>query len=365
MIDRDIETKEPSRSSLCCDLKKKNRVLGKEYSTNKKARHRATKQSKTRSTTIHILHICAYNMKSNLRPNKDSETMSDYLPPPNQATKITPPVDSPRNQTKRMAKVVTADKRRERDEQTQRVATLVKDNAMWKELQQELAKSKVVSRAGVQEITRKFMQEREAEIDAQAKAKARSRSPRRGSNQLDYGRRSSLSMIAEKGKNMRRALSMNTSNNDQVAPKSQIHQNLNERRDSSFFEADITPIDDQEAPKSQRLQNLSDRVNSSFSKMNISMRKLNVESAPRLPVRKRFFPASSKSREKDDMVDELDQAASRSKRVPDLQEASLSSKSCDGSSKGGDGELLELFPSQPRRRKCEGPKYLQNIPFFP
>ena len=322
---------------------------------------------KNRSTTIRILHNYSYNMEHCLRQNKNSKTMAKYLPP-KEANKIPLPVDSRRdryNETKRVATVVTVDRRREMDRQTQRVATLVIDDAMWKELQQELVKSKVVSRAGVLEITRKFIQEREAEIDA--KVKAQDRSQRRSSNQLDYSRRSSLSMIAGKVKNMRRALSVSPPDNDQASPKTQRLQNLSERRDSSVSKPNSTPIDDHEAPKSQRLQNLSERVNSSFSKINTSMRKLSKESAPRLPVRERFFKASSRSESKDDMVDILDQATTLPESLPNLQEVILSSRSCGGCFKGSDDDLLVLFPSQPRRlsfatppKKREGSKCLPN-----
>ena len=343
--------------------------------------------------------------------------MANYLPQ-KQATRIAPPVGSRRDrynqtkraatvvtidkrQTNRVATVVTIDKRREMDLQTQRVATLVTDDAMWKELQQELAKSKVVSQAGVLEITRKFMQEREAEIDAKTKAQDRSLSHSKSFNQLDYCRRSSLSMIAGKVNNMRRdlsnndlasmktqshqnlnermdisvsktnsmrrALSVSNLDNNHTSPKSQRLQNLSERMDSSFPKTNSTLIDDQASPKSQRLQNLSERVNSSFSKINTSMRKLSKESAPRLPVRERFFKASSRSESKDDMVDILDQATTLPESLPNLQEVILSSRSCGGCFKGSDDDLLVLFPSQPRRlsfatppKKREGSKCLPN-----
>jgi hypothetical protein len=289
--------------------------------------------------------------------------MANFLPP-NQANKIAPPVDSRRDryhQTKRVVTVVTIGKRREMDLQTQRVATLVTDDAMWKELQQELAKSKVVSQAGVLEITRKFMQEREAEIDAKTKAQDRSWSHSRSSNQLDYCRRSSLSMIAGKVNNMRRALSVSNLDNNHTSPKSQRLQNLSERMDSSFPKTNSTLIDDQASPKSQRLQNLSERVNSSFSKINTSMRKLSKESAPRLPVRERFFKASSRSESKDDMVDILDQATTLPESLPNLQEVILSSRSCGGCFKGSDDDLLVLFPSQPRRLSFAAPPtFLRN-----
>ena len=331
------------------------------------------------------------NIEHYLRPNKNSKTMAKYLPS-NQANKIHHPVDSRReryNQTKRVATVVPVDKRREMHRQTQRVATLVTDNAMWKELQKELAKSKVVSEAGVLEITRKFIQEREAEIDAKAKANSRS------SNQLDYSRCSSLSMIAGKVNNMRRdlsnndlasmktqshqnlnermdisvsktnsmrrALSVSNLDNNHTSPKSQRLQNLSERMDSSFPKTNSTLIDDQASPKSQRLQNLSERVNSSFSKINTSMRKLSKESAPRLPVRERFFKASSRSESKDDMVDILDQATTLPESLPNLQEVILSSRSCGGCFKGSDDDLLVLFPSQPRRLSFAAPPtFLRN-----
>jgi hypothetical protein len=95
----------------------------------------------------------------------------------------------------------------------QRIEIVVKNDDMWKELQQELAKSRAISGAAIQDVTQKFLHRKEREIDTQIKAQSlqnhsRNVSPRRSSNELDYTRRSSLSYIAEKSKDIRRALSL-------------------------------------------------------------------------------------------------------------------------------------------------------------
>jgi hypothetical protein len=117
----------------------------------------------------------------------------------------------------------------------QRVEAVVKDDDMWKELQQELAKSGAISGAAVQEITRKFLLRKEGEIDLQVKSqdikhKTRNLSPRRHSNDLDYSRRSSLSFIAERSKDFRRAFSMKNGEEGAMYSKrpTKIHDILNQ-----------------------------------------------------------------------------------------------------------------------------------------
>jgi hypothetical protein len=239
--------------------------------------------------------------------------------------------------------VTSADIRRtqERLQQSQRVETLVKDDDLWKELQQELAKAKVVSGAAVQEITRSFLQRHEAEIDAQSKVQAmakRSRdlSPRRSSNEIDYySPLSSLSFIVAKGKSMRRAFSMGVGQHEPEI-----------RKESSSFSS--------------------------------------IESScPKLPVRDKFVPAYMRSKAHTDIFDVLEHAESISDQLPDLGASSMSSsmsfsmsssmrmpttkthpndmfaslseyqfeddddQSCDDS----DDELLVHFPSQPRHQR--------------
>lgn len=235
--------------------------------------------------------------------------------------------------------VTSADVRRtqERLQQSQRIETLVKDDDLWKELQQELAKAKVVSGAAVQEITRSFLQRHEAEIDAQSKVQAKAKrsrdlSPRRSSNEIDYySPLTSLSFIVAKGKSMRRAFSMGVGQH----------------------EAEIR------------------KDNSSFS--------ITESSCPKLPVRDRFVPAYMRSKAHADIFDVLEHAESITDQLPDLGDSSMSSsmlfsmhtptakmypndtfaslsehqfddyddQSCDDS----DDELLVHFPSQPRHHR--------------
>jgi hypothetical protein len=281
-------------------------------------------KSRTHFILIHCTSLCTQH---HLRPNG---TMAHYLAP-NLANEIVNPIDKHRN--------------RQRLQQAQRAETLVKDDDLWKELQQELAKAKVVSRAAVQEITRDFMQRHEAEIDAQSKIqamakKSRDISPRRSSNEIDYhSSLSSLSFIAAKGKSMRRAFSMGLGKHEQEISKD----------------------------------------NSSFSKrIASSVNKLSTESTcPKLPVQDRFVPACMRSKAHTDIFDVLEQVESITHQLPDLGDSSMSSsmsssmytsktyshfmseslskqqwedvddQSCDDS----DDELLVHFPSQPRHQR--------------
>ena len=234
--------------------------------------------------------------------------------------------------------VPTVDPRREKPrlQQALQLETVVKDDDMWKELQQELAKSKVVSRAGVQEITRRFLERRESEIAAQAKiqslANQRSNSPRRSSCNASNSRRSNMSYIAATGTNVRRALSMGVG------------------------------LEAKEG--TQKEKNASQTF---FSRMNASMNALSVQTV---------FPAASRSRTCDDIFDVLDQASSDMDSFVDLGDPNMSSESfriakeepscrtmdtelesdhyqsCDDS----DDELLVCFPSQPRSQRSKATK---------
>lgn len=282
-------------------------------------------------------------MEHYLRPH---ETMSHYLPP-NLANEVVAPVD-----TRKM---------KERHEHNQRAATLVKDDDLWKELQQELAKSKCITQAGIREITKEFMKKRQGQLDAQtlkdqAEAKSQPKN-RRSSNQADYSRRSSLSIITEKGQNIRRALSLG--NGDQQQPPSNNHRSKGKRRDSK----------------------IGNFMNNSLSKMNSSMSKLSIEGRPN-----KFFTGGPRSQSDGDVQYTLEPSTNVYDGLPDLN-ASLSSSnsssnrsslevstgaldthvecgtddelsrdgmsgdefSC-GSDDDLDGELLVLFPTRPRRR---------------
>jgi hypothetical protein len=251
--------------------------------------------------------------------------MAQYFAP-NLLSEIVPPID-PRREKQRL-------------EQTRQLETVVKDDDMWKELQQELAKAKVVSRAGVQEITRRFLERRESDIVAQAKiqslANKRSKSPRRSSYDDGYSRRSSLNYIAATGKNMRRAFSVGV----------------------GLGEKEATP----------KGNNMSQTF---FSRMNASMNSFCSETSSTVPVQARLFPAASRSRNCDDVFDVIDQASSDVEKFSDHGDRSMSSmfscqitkeetpsttletdlegdhyQSCDDS----DDELLVCFPSQPRHQ---------------
>jgi hypothetical protein len=265
----------------------------------------------------------------------------------------------PTNLANEVVAPVNARKMRERHHQNQRAATVVKDDDLWKELQQELAKAKCISQAGIREITREFMKKLEGRIDAQTlkaqeEAKNQPKKSRRSSNEVEYSRRSSLSIITEKGQNIRRALSMG--NGDQQLP--QLHRNKGQRRDSM----------------------IGTFMNNSLSKMNSSMNKLrSMEARPN-----KFFKGGPRSQSDDTVLYTLDQATNIYDGLPDMT-ASLSSsykssisKRCSTGAldthiecstddelsrdrKGGDGiscdsdddldgELLVLFPTRPRRR---------------
>jgi hypothetical protein len=125
----------------------------------------------------------------------------------------------------------------------QRVQIVVKNDDMWKELQQELAKSGAISGAAIQDITRKFLQRKESEIDSQIEAQSlqtssRSISPRRNSNDLEYSRRSSLSYISEKSRHIRRAFSLQAgeetckSSTRSARLNDIVHQTLNRINDT-------------------------------------------------------------------------------------------------------------------------------------
>jgi hypothetical protein len=125
----------------------------------------------------------------------------------------------------------------------QRVEIVVKNDDMWKELQQELAKSGAISGAAIQDITRKFLQRNKSEIDSRIEAQSlqassRSISPRRSSNDLEYSRRSSLSYITEKSRRVRRAFSLKageetTKSSTRSARLNDIvHQTLNRINDT-------------------------------------------------------------------------------------------------------------------------------------
>lgn len=288
-------------------------------------------------------------MKHYLRP---SDTMSHYLRPnssSNSNNTLANEVIAPADNNRRML---------ERHHNNQRAATLVKDDDLWKELRQELARSKVISKAGVQEITRNFMLKRQKELDAQTKRdqqKELSRN-RRSSNEADYSRRSSLSMITQKGQTIRRALSMG--NGDE---QRKLYQQKGTRRESV----------------------IGNFMNSSFSKMNDSVSKLSLEARPKM-----FHQSGTRSRSDGDVNDNLSEGI-----LPDLaahtttnlnknnnnnksrlclhfsssttigldthQEGcaddELSNDGCgydtnDDANDDDDDELLVLFPSRPRRR---------------
>ena len=91
----------------------------------------------------------------------------------------------------------------ERKQCHERAETLVKDDHLWKELQEELSKANVISKVKVQEITLKFLEKHRVELDG-----VRSPDGRRSSNpefqtapESKHGNRKSL---------IRRAFSLST-----------------------------------------------------------------------------------------------------------------------------------------------------------
>lgn len=272
-------------------------------------------------------------MENYLRPK---EAMQQYIQP-SLATELVNQLEA-QKQSRRA---------KERKVRNERASTIIKDDDLWKELQQELSKSKCVSRASVQETTRKFMEKRRKELDEQAKAQQQQaqkpdpRNRRRSSTSDSPNRRSSMSILAEKGNNIRRNLSMGNS-------------------------ADTAMT--QHEPRSKRDSVLGGFVNNQFSKMNDSLSKLNLDSS-KLPLREKFFPSSSRSRANDDIFDVLNQASTISDKLDSMNESStqlsslslslgqlgtheesIDERSLDGSGDSSDGDLLVLFPTQPRQR---------------
>lgn len=255
--------------------------------------------------------------------------MANYRAP-TLSSEIVPPVAPPRA--------------KQRMQQTELLETVVKDDDMWKELQQELAKSKVVSRAGVQEITRRFLEKREAEIDAQAViqslATQSSKPPRRSSYETDYSRRSNMAYISMTGTNMRRALSLSVGLGEKEAAQK-----------GNF----TSPT-------------FNERMHSSFSWINGSVNSLNAETVSTPPVQAILFPATSRSRACDDIFEVIDHAVSEADAVSDRGGMITSSTSnnrimgtdadLDTQFEGGydqnyddsDDELLVCFPSKPRHQ---------------
>lgn len=235
---------------------------------------------------------------------------------------------------------------KERKVRNERASTIIKDDDLWKELQQELSKSKCISRASVQETTIKFMETRRKQLDEQARAQQQAQKPdprnrRRSSTSDSSNRRTSMSILAEKGLSIRRNLSMGNS-------------------------ADTAMT--QHEPRSKRDSILGGFVNNQFSKMNDSLSKLNLDSSE-LPLRERFFPSSSRSRANDDIFDVLNQASTISDKLDSMNESStqlsslslslgqlgtheesIDERSLDESEDSSDGDLLVLFPTQPRQR---------------
>ena len=259
--------------------------------------------------------------------------MANYRAP-SLSSEIVPPVD-PRRAKQRM-------------HQTELLETVVKDEDMWKELQQELAKSKVVSRPGVQEITRRFLEKHEAEIGAQAViqslANKSSKPPRRSSYEADHSRRSSMDYISMTGQNMRRALSMGVGLGDKESTQKGNH---------------TTPT-------------FNERVHSSFSWINASVNSSTVEETiSTTSVRAILFPATCRNRACDDIFEVIDHAVSEVDAVSYLDCTTTSSAlnneatldlatssdrdtqfevGYDQSYDDCDDELLVCFPSKPRHQ---------------
>lgn len=144
---------------------------------------------------------------------------------------------------------------------------------MWKGLQQELAKSKCVSRASVQETTRIFMEKRLAELDRQAKPQQHIEQPagnrRRSSISANPRRRSSISYISEKGSNIRRALSMGHGSSTAAA---------------------------QHKPRSKSDSSLGGFIHNQFSKLSNSLSSLDSSKLPAPP--ENIAPASARNEQR-------------------------------------------------------------------
>lgn len=235
-----------------------------------------------------------------------------------------------------------------------RTQTLVKDDVLWKELQQELRKSKAVSPLAIQVITRQFMEKHQTTIDVELNRQEQEwKDKSRRSSNPDQVRRSSMKYIAERSVNIRRALSLGK----EVVCTDMT--NTAKTSSSSSFAS-------QRRSNFQRETFHHQSVNLINSMNTISMARLS-ESLGSFSVRERLIPSRMNPSDKphhsaEDVYDALNAATklhsfetikSECCQLTGLLDSHLECDNeslCSGDGMSSDDDLLVMFPSRPRKK---------------
>jgi hypothetical protein len=235
-----------------------------------------------------------------------------------------------------------------------RTQTLVKDDVLWKELQQELRKSKAVSPIAIQVITRQFMEKHQTTIDEELNRQEQEwhKNNRRSSNP-DQVRQSSMKYIAERSMNIRRALSLGKDfGSPDIANAAKSSSSPASHRCSNF----------QRDSLNHQSVNLINWMNTmSTVRLSESLGSCNVRE--RL-IPSRMNPCDKAHRSAEDVYDALDTATKlHSLETIKLECCQLTSSlnshlecdnesMCSGDGMSSDDDLLVMFPSRPRKKSA-------------
>ena len=242
----------------------------------------------------------------------------------------------------------------------ERAQTLVKDDLLWKELQQELRKAKAVSPMAIQDVTRKFTEKHQMALDEGLKRQAEQSK----ANCPDPLPRSSFHMIALTSLNVRRALSLGSDSPfDASATKasSAAHRQGSISRDSqnkqtSAAQRRATFQRDTQNHQALNLGTIRDSVNS----MSIGGR-FGTASMGDMFLPSRNGARNKMHRSADDVLNVLNAATNLRSATKEDQDASSdelldthlecdNESMCSGDGMASDDDLLVMFPKGPRRK---------------
>lgn len=224
----------------------------------------------------------------------------------------------------------------------ERAQTLVNDDVLWKELQQELRKAKAVSPIAIQDITRKFMEKHQTTLDEELKRQAE----QSNANCPDPVRRSSLQYIAVTRMNIRKALSLGS---DSTLDASSTKISSAAQRRASFQR-------DTQNQQALSLGNIRDSVN------NISIGgRFGTANMGEIFLPSRNSARNKMHRSAEDVFDVLNAATNLSNAAMEDMDADSahlldthqecdSDSICSGDGMASDDDLLVMFPTAPRRK---------------